>query len=127
MSATPPVGSAPRQLPGVLAAWEQAKLQYEQAVMTAFHEVVSALTALEKRAQAEQARAVTASTDAVQIATRRYRGGLASYDAVLEAQQLLLPAENQLAQIRAHRLSTSVQPFKVLGGDWTRTEAERTT
>jgi len=36
--------------------------------MTAFHEVASALTALEKRAQAEaeQARAVTASTDAVQ-------------------------------------------------------------
>ena len=49
--------------------------------MTAFHEVASALTALEKRAQveAEQARAVTASTDAVQSATRRYRGGLASY------------------------------------------------
>jgi len=64
--------------------------------MTAFHEVASALTALEKRAQAEaeQARAVTASTDAVQIAHRRYRGGLASYDAVLEAQPLLLPAEN---------------------------------
>ena len=55
--------------------------------MTAFHEVASALTALEKRAQveAEQARAVTASTDAVQSATRRYRGGLASYYEVLEA------------------------------------------
>jgi len=91
-----------------------AKLQYEQAVMTAFHEVSSVLTALEKRAQAEakQARAVTASTDAVQIAHRRYRSGLASYYEVLEAQQLLLPAETQLAQIRATRLSTSVQLYK---------------
>jgi len=64
-----------------------AKFQYEQAVMTAFHEVSSAQTALEKRAQveAEQARAVTAATDAVQIAHRRYRGGLASYYEVLEA------------------------------------------
>src|SRR5262245_58908620 len=94
--------------------------------MTALHEVSSALTALEKRAQAEaeQARAVTASTDAVQIATRRYRGGLLSYYEGLEAQQLLLPAENQLAQSRAHRLPTSVQLFQVLGGDWTRTDAE---
>jgi outer membrane protein TolC len=96
-----------------VAAWEQAKLRYEQAVMTAFHEVASALIALEKRAQAEQARAVTASPDAVQIAHRRYRGGLASYDEVLEAQQLLLPAETQLAQIRATRLSTSVQLSKL--------------
>src|SRR5262245_45308135 len=95
--------------------------------MTAFHEVASALTALEKRAQAEQARAVTASADALQIAHRCYRGGLASYDEVLEAQHLLWRAENQLAQIRANRLSTSVQPFKVLGGDWTRTDVEWTT
>ena len=78
--------------------------------MTAFHEVASVLTALEKRAQAEaeQARAVTASTDAVQIATRRYRGGLVSYYEGLEAQQLLLPAETQLAQVRPNRLSRSV-------------------
>ena len=43
-----------------VAAWEQAKLQYEQAVITAFQEVSSALTALEKLVQveAEQARAV---------------------------------------------------------------------
>src|SRR5439155_24525287 len=94
--------------------------------MTAFHEVASALTALEKRAQAEaeQARAVTASTDAVQSATRRYRGGLASYYEVLEAQQLLLPAETQLAQVRATRLSTYVQLSKVLGGGWTLTAAQ---
>jgi multidrug efflux system outer membrane protein len=42
-----------------VAASEQAKLQYEQAVITAFQEVSSALTALEKlvQAEAEQARA----------------------------------------------------------------------
>jgi len=94
--------------------------------MTAFHEVASVLTALEKRAQAEaeQARAVTAYTDAVQIATRRYRGGLVSYYEGLEAQQLLLPAETQLAQVRPNRLSRSVQLSKVLGGRWTLTDAQ---
>ena len=40
------------------------------------------------------------------------------------AQQLLFPAETQLAQIRANRLSTYVQLYKVLGGGWTLTDAQ---
>jgi multidrug efflux system outer membrane protein len=109
-----------------VAAWEQAKLQYEQAVITAFQEVSSALTALEKLVQveAEQARAVQAYADSVRIAHRRYAGGLASYYEVLEAQQLLFPAETQLAQIRATRLFTYVQLYRVLGGGWTLADAQ---
>jgi outer membrane protein, multidrug efflux system len=109
-----------------VAAWEQAKLQYEQAVITAFQEVSSALTALEKLVQveAEQARAVQAYADSVRIATKRYAGGLASYYEVLEAQQLLFPAENQLAQIRANRLFTYVQLYKALGGGWNLTDPQ---
>ena len=101
-------------------------MQYEQAVITAFQEVSSALTALEKLVQveAEQARAVKAYEDSVRIANRRYVGGLASYYEVLEAQQLLFPAENQLAQVRANRLNTYVQLYKVLGGGWNLTDAQ---
>src|SRR5262247_3043609 len=100
-----------------VAAWEQAKLQYEQAVITAFREVSSALTALEKLVQveAEQARAVQAYEDSVRVANKRYQGRLASYYEVLEAQQLLFPAENQLAQVRADRLLTYVQLYKASG------------
>ena len=95
-------------------------------MITAFQEVASALTALAKLAQveAEQARAVRAYADSVQIANRRYRGGLASYYEVLEAQQLLFPAETQLAQIRGNRLSTYVQLYKVLGGGWSLSDAQ---
>ena len=109
-----------------VAASEQAKLQYEQAVITAFQEVASALTALEKLVQveAEQARAVKAYADSVRIALKRYEGGLANYYEVLEAQQLLFPAENQLAQVRANRLFTYVQLYKVLGGGWNLTDAQ---
>jgi outer membrane protein, multidrug efflux system len=109
-----------------VAAWEQAKLQYEQTVITAFQEVSSALTALEKLVQveAEQARAVKAYQDSVRIATSRYEGGLANYYEILEAQQLLFPAETQLAQIRGNRLSTYVQLYKVLGGGWSLTDAQ---
>jgi multidrug efflux system outer membrane protein len=109
-----------------VAASEQAKLQYEQAVITAFQEVASALTALEKLVQveAEQARAVKAYDDSVRIALKRYEGGLANYYEVLEAQQLLFPAENQLAQVRANRLFTYVQLYKALGGGWNLTDAQ---
>jgi multidrug efflux system outer membrane protein len=101
-----------------VAAWEQAKLRYEQAVLTAFREVSSALTALEKLVQveAEQTRAVQAFEDAVRVANNCYLGGLASYYEVLEAQQLLFPAQNKLAEVRAEWLFTSVRLYKALGG-----------
>jgi multidrug efflux system outer membrane protein len=95
-------------------------------VITAFQEVASALIALEKLVQveAEQARAVNAYADSVRIANRRYAGGLASYYEVLEAQQLLFPAETQLAQVRATRLFTYVQLYRALGGGWNLTDVQ---
>ena len=74
-----------------LAQWEQAKLQYEQAVLTALREVSDALTALGKLNEAEtgQERSVKALAQAVTYATDRYRYGFASYFEVLEAQQQL--------------------------------------
>src|SRR6266705_3206462 len=85
-----------------IAQWEQAKLQYEQAVLTALREVSDALTALGKLNVAEtgQEKSGKALTQAVEHATNRYRQGLANYFEVLEAQQQLYPAQNTLAQIR---------------------------
>jgi multidrug efflux system outer membrane protein len=109
-----------------VAQWEQAKLQYEQAVLTALREVADALTALDKLAEAEtgQDRAVKALEEAVGHATDRYRYGLASYFEVLEAQQQLYPAQNTLAQIRRDRLLTHVRLYKALGGGWSLADAE---
>jgi multidrug efflux system outer membrane protein len=103
-----------------LAQWEQAKLQYEQAVLTALREVSDALTALGKLSEAEtgQERSVKALAQAVEFATDRYRHGFASYFEVLEAQQQLYPAQNTLAQIRRDRLLAHVQLYKALGGGW---------
>jgi multidrug efflux system outer membrane protein len=102
------------------AQWEQARLQYEQAVLTALREVSDALTLLGKLSDAEvgQARAVRALEQAVEHAMDRYRYGFASYYEVLEAQQQLYPAQNTLAQIRHDRLLAYVQLYKVLGGGW---------
>jgi multidrug efflux system outer membrane protein len=110
----------------VIAQWEQARLQYEQAVLGALREVSDALTALAKLNEAETAQnmAVNALGEAVEHATDRYRQGLASYYEVLEAQQQLYPAQNTLAQIRRNRLLAYVQLYKTLGGGWTLTDAE---
>jgi len=103
-----------------IAQWEQARLQYERAVLVALREVSDALTALGKLSEAEtgQDRAVKALEEAVEHATNRYRQGLASYYEVLESQQQLYPAQNTLAQIRRNRLLAYVQLYKTLGGGW---------
>ena len=109
-----------------IAQWEQARAQYEQAVLIALREVSDALTALGKLNEAEtgQARSVKALEEAVGHATDRYGQGLASYYEVLEAQQQLYPAQNTLAQIRRNRLLAYVQLYKALGGGWSLTDAE---
>ena len=108
------------------ARWEQAKIQYEQAVLTALREVSDALTLLAKLAEAErgQERSVKALEQAVGYATDRYRNGFASYFEVLEAQQQLYPAQNTMAQIRRDRLVAHVQLYKALGGGWSLADAE---
>src|SRR3989449_210267 len=109
-----------------VAQWEQAKLLYEQAVLTALREVSDALTALSKLSEAEtgQDRSVKALADAVDRATDRYRQGLANYFEVLEAQQQLYPAQNTLAQIRRDRLLSHVRLYRALGGGWSLTDAQ---
>ena len=103
-----------------LAQWEQAKSRYQATVTGAFSEVSTALGAYEKLAEVErhQTRAVTATKEAVRLATLRYTTGLSSYLEVLDAQQQLFPAQNALSQVRLSRLLTLVQLYKALGGGW---------
>jgi multidrug efflux system outer membrane protein len=67
----------------------------------------------------EQTIGVESLREAVRLATLRYTGGLANYYEVLEAQQQLFPAENELAQTIFNQLLASVQLYKALGGGWT--------
>jgi multidrug efflux system outer membrane protein len=111
-----------------IAQWEQARLQYEQAVLIALREVSDVLTALQKLSEAEsgQDTAVKGLEEAVEHADARYRQGLASYYEILEARQQLYPAQNSLAQIRKNRLLAYAQLYKALGGGWKLGDAEWT-
>ncbi len=102
------------------AACEEAKLQYQDTALIAFREVSDALISHRRfdEERAEQIQAVNAGRDAVAVATDRYQEGKASYYEVLEAQQQLFPAENELSHIEAGRRLAVVQLYKALGGGW---------
>lgn len=103
-----------------ISQWEQAKLRYEQSVITALREVSNALINQQKLAEVrkEQERAVAALQESVRLSTLRYSGGFAGYFEVIESQQQLFPAENALAQTRRDQLIAVVQLYKALGGGW---------
>jgi len=94
--------------------------QYEQTILVAFREVEDALVAVttareQRAAQAEQ---VEALRSALQLASLRYKGGLANYLDVLVAQRNLFDAELALASTHRLQLVSVVQLYKALGGGW---------
>jgi len=102
------------------AAFEEAKLSYQQTALSAFREVSDALISHRRYndERVEQSQAVGAGREAVELATVRYREGKASYYEVLEAQQQLFPAENTLSRIEVARRLAVIQLYKALGGGW---------
>ena len=108
------------------AACEEAKLQYQDTALIAFREVSDALISRHRyeEGRVEQAQAVEAGRQAVELATVRYKEGKASYYEVLEAQQQLFPAENTLSRLEAARRLAVVQLYKSLGGAWSLKDSE---
>jgi multidrug efflux system outer membrane protein len=102
------------------AVFDQAKFQYSQSALRAFQEVSDVLIAAQKLSALEEKQQleVAALTESVAIANRRYLGGFASYYEVLEAQQLLYPAEFALSETSRDRRLAMVQLYKALGGGW---------
>jgi multidrug efflux system outer membrane protein len=102
------------------AEWEESKLQYQDTALVAFREVSDALISRRRyeEARVEQAEAVAAGVQAVELSNLRYKEGKASYYEVLEAQQQLFPAENTLSRLEASRRLAVVQLYKALGGGW---------
>jgi len=111
------------------AIWEDAKLTYEQTALNAFQEVSNALISRQKFAEArvQQARAVKSYEEAVQVSTKRYVAGKASYYEVLQNQENLFPAETTLARTQLNQLLAVVQLYKALGGGWQETETLKIT
>ena len=109
-----------------VAAWEQARIEYEQAALAAFRDVSNALITREKleAVRDRQIEAVKAFQVAVEVSQQRYLAGKSGYFEVLEAQQQLVPAENALAQTELDRRLVIVQLYQALGGGWHLSDAD---
>jgi multidrug efflux system outer membrane protein len=119
-------GALKAQKRQAIAAWKQTALQYQQTALYAFQDVSNALISREKyeAVRTEQVREVNAYQEAVKVAFQRYNAGRASYYEVLDAQQLLFPAQSDLATTELNRRVVIVQLYKALGGGWNLQDAQ---
>jgi multidrug efflux system outer membrane protein len=113
-------GALKAQKRQAIAVWKETVLQYQQTALSAFQDVSNALISREQyeATRVEQKREVQAYEEAVKVAFQRYNAGKASYYEVLEAQQLLFPAQSSLAQTQLNQRVVIVELYKALGGGW---------
>jgi len=106
------------------AFWDQTIAQYRGTIVQAFREVADALAAQAKLVEQRTAQEaqVAALQESVRLALARYQTGLANYTEVLDAEQLLYPAETSLAQTQRDQLLAVVNLYKALGGGWKLTD-----
>ncbi|MFT3898421.1 MAG: efflux transporter outer membrane subunit [Thermomonas sp.] len=100
------------------ADYDLAVANYDQTVVDGMHQVVDAVQAIRaldaQSASLDQARAAAAS--AYDLASKRYRAGLANQLDVLAVQKPLLQIEQQLAGVRAQRYAAAIDLDHALGG-----------
>lgn len=99
---------------------EQAQFNYEQTVLTALREVSDALVGVRSThdqllAQQVQVRALRR---ALELAQRRYQGGISSSLEVLDAERSLFSAELAATAAEQAYLTSAVQLYRALGGSW---------
>jgi len=103
-----------------IAAYDAANAQYRETVLQAFQNVADALRALETDARtlSAQAEAEAAAQQALDLTTRQFQLGGASYLALLIAQRQYQQAKLALAQAQATRFADTAALFQALGGGW---------
>jgi len=93
---------------------------YRKAVISAFSDVETALSAIRNTTQTEQLQrdVVTASQRAFDISEQRLREGTIDLVTVLQTQQTLFTAQDALVQARLARMQAIVSLYQALGGGW---------
>lgn len=100
------------------AKTEQALLNYELALETAYGEVRDAYSAYTQEYHRYQAlvAAVRAATDAVAISQNLYKNGLKDFNNVLDAQRSRLTLEEEIVVSRGQITLDLIDLYKALGG-----------
>jgi multidrug efflux system outer membrane protein len=110
------------------ATQQQLIAGYQSAALNAYADVENALGQVTNNGKAENhlKREVEAAREAFTIAKLQYRQGSADILTVLQAQQTVFSAEDQLAQSMLARMQAVVHLFEALGGGWVEHPDERT-
>ncbi|HVW86258.1 MAG TPA: efflux transporter outer membrane subunit [Bryobacteraceae bacterium] len=107
-------------LEGAQANYDAAVAAYRQTVLTAFQQVednLSNLKVLTEEAQ-QQAQAVAAAEQALQLETDRYKAGTDSYLNVITTQTIALNDERTAVALLQRRMTSAVDLILALGGGW---------
>lgn len=108
---------------------DQAAFAYRGTVLTAFQEVETALTGVQR--YDEQFRRVINRRNillrSVGLATDRYRGGYAAYLEQLDAQRNLYSTELEAITVRQDQLNNIITLYRALGGGWSAAPADNHT
>ncbi len=99
---------------------DEALIQYEKAIATAFSEVSNALIAHQRvrESRVHQQTLVVALEDRKRLSYMRYEGGVDTQLNALDSDRDLFQAELTLAQLERNEILSVVQLYKALGGGW---------
>ena len=102
------------------AGYDVSVATYRRTVLTAMQEVEDGITGVASldRATAQAQVAVASAQRVLDMADARYQGGVATYLDVITAQQSLLAAQLQAAQLAGQRQLVATTLVKALGGGW---------
>lgn len=102
------------------ALQEQALGLYQNTILTALKEVENSLTAYNQEWQRRDAllASVTAGNEALTLSEQQYQAGTVDFQRVLDSQQSLLMAQNQLIESEMEVASNLIRLYKALGGGW---------
>ena len=98
----------------------QAVYDYEGTLLQALREVEDSLIGLQKAGQqrGSQGERVGAERRVLELAELRYRGGVAAYLEVLDAQRSLFDAEIDETSAVSEHVASLIRLYKALGGGW---------
>ncbi len=102
------------------AGYDSTVADYRETALEAFQQVedsLSTLRTLEQEAVAQRV-AVEAAQRSLELAMRRYTGGLVTYLEVVTAQSIALANERVEVDLLRRRMDATVLLIKALGGGW---------
>jgi multidrug efflux system outer membrane protein len=110
------------------AMQQQLVASYQNTILNAYADVESALVEVANTGAAEDhlRREIAAAREAFQISQLQYRQGTADLLTVLQAQQTLFSARDELAQATLANRQAAVHLYESLGGGWLESRTDRT-